>query len=463
MPNNKKTRFLAIAAGCAVIAAFSAGLFVRNGMDSQPREREVVAAQEMAAHFAELRNLESSADGSNANLLRLFANVLFLVRQEYVEKTNTTEMAHGSLESMLASLNDPHSLFFKPDETARLEAAANGKLEGIGASLTLVQAKEGDLEKTMLKVVAPFPNSPAERAGLLPGDYIDEVDGKWVISHDPFHEIETLRKQHAEFKKLREADQRARARLKNSLTLSDAVNRLTSFDAAKGSTNVSMTVIREGKPVKLEAPITRLTVAPVGHKAIGKLGYVRVNFLGAATPKAVEKAIDELRPNIKGIVLDLRNAPGGQIEPAKQLLSRFVPGTALGQARFRADKAYKTRPISLVAAPKPYKIPMVVLVNKGTYNVAEFVASALKNQAKSALIGEATFGDASEIALFKLSDNSGFTLTLGRYLNPDGTEFHGTGVQPQVKVAEKPTKMGDPAADPALKQAISTLTAKVGG
>lgn len=419
--------------------------------------------QEFAPFFTEARPLEPSVGGGDTRAFRLFESVLQLVAQEYVDRVDERAMTHGALQSLLAALEDPHSRFLEPSELTRLEAAANGKVEGVGVTLAISARKEGDVEQRFLQIVAPLPNSPAERAGLKPGDQIVEIDGKWIIVQDPFHEVLQLQRRHADRKLIREADQRARERLKKSLTLAEAVQLLTTLGEKEEPKPRELLIKRGSEQVRLKVVPARFQVRPLEYRLLrDRWGYIRLNLLNGEAAKLFGEALKSLRAaQAKGLILDLRNTAGGQLLAARQMLALLVPSTRIGLIQYRQGKTYVKKPLELGLKPTPVHLPIAVLTNRGTYNVAELMALVLRTEVNAPLIGMPTYGDASALTLYKLRDGSGFTLTVGRYIGQDGTFFHGRGLEPGVRVAQEPLQRGLPGADAALDHALRALEQKL--
>lgn len=468
-------------------ATFSGGWWFRQTLHhAQVPHSTMTAMQEFAPSFADARTLGSPKSPGEPATSGLYWNVLRLVRDEYVEKVDERKMAHGSIAMMLASLDDPHTEFLTPHEKARLRQALDGKLEGAGAVLGIMARKQGNLEQRFLQVIAPMPGSPAERAGLKPGDLILEVDRKWIIAYDPFHEVAELQRKHADRKQIREADQRARDRLKNSMTLRTAIEQLSTMPGTKDPDKVPVETLdeedaketKQPEPVKNEVLLTvkrgsetlripvkfgQTEVRPLDYKIINdRWGYVRLSLINTRSAAQFTGALKALKARSKGLIIDLRNTAGGETEPAKKILSQLVSSRQIAQIQYRQGTAMKKKPVQLSGSPAPAGMPVVVLTNRGTYNVAEMFALALKTGAKATVVGTPTYGDASEISIYNLQDGSAFTLTTGRYLGSDGTDFHQRGIQPDSRVTEDPKMVGQTGADPALDRAVSILQNKGG-
>ncbi len=456
------------------------------------RGSETVVQRDFAPTLADARVPSKEAKVSEPAMTQLYFRVFNLVRQEFVEPVDPTRMAHSSLQMLLNSLNDPHSQYLTVEQRRRWLNALNGDVEGIGALLGVLTRKHGEREQQLLRVISVLPGSPAQRAGLQPGDFIVEVNGKWIISEDPFYEVLELQRAHADRKQIREADQRARERLRNSLTLSEAIDLLSRAPASSTSaqpeekashdgtpqkdtdgqgnsstTQIELTVTRAGQTLKVKVEPGRMQVRPLEYRLFEqRWGYLRLNLLNSAAAKEAANALKTLQQGgMKGLVIDLRGTAIGQQEACLQILQPFISKQS-GRAKqvpvalveYREGKQYRKRPLSLTPASQPIRVPIAVLIDKGTYNVAELMALALRTGAKARLFGMPTAGDASQIALYKLRDGSGFTLTVGRYLGVDGTGFHQRGIQPDVRIPDPPRLQGQPEGDPALARALQWLS-----
>jgi carboxyl-terminal processing protease len=188
-------------------------------------------------------------------------------------------------------------------------------------------------------------------------------------------------------------------------------------------------------------------------------GYLRPNLLNAAAAREFASALRTLKQGgAKGLIIDLRGVAIGQQEPTLQILSLVATKRQVAQVEYREGKNYKKRPLNLPKAPQPANLPIAVLVDRGTYNVAELAALAIRQTSKARIFGMPTFGDASQTNLYQFKDGSGFTLTVGRYMGVEGTKFHQRGVQPDERIAAEPRMRGQLGGDPALERAIKWLS-----
>lgn len=450
------------------------------------RGAETVVQRDFAPTLADARTPRADAKLSEPSMVALYRHVYHLVKQEFVEPVDPAKMAHGSLQALLSSLNDPHTQYLTAEQRERWVNALNGQVEGIGALLGILMRKQGEREQQLLQVIGVVPGSPAERAGLKPGDFITEVNGKWIISEDPFYEVLELQRNHADRKQIREADRRARERLRNSLTLSEAIEMLSRLPSPAGraanepskvasadpsinrpqdadANQLGLTLNRGGQTLQVKVQLARTLVRPLEYSLLQRRwGYVRLHLLNSAAAKELSNALKTLQQgNMKGLIIDLRGTAIGQQEASLQILQRLVATRQVALVEYREGKSYRKRPLTLPQPPQPIKVPIAVLIDRGTYNVAELTALALRTGAKARLFGMPTAGDASQIALYKLIDGSGFTMTVGRYLGADGTTFHQRGVQPDVRVPDEPRMRGQPEGDPALARAIQWLSQEV--
>jgi carboxyl-terminal processing protease len=455
----------------ALALVFASGWLTRNLIATYMLKRgsEVVVQRDFAPALADARTPAPNPQVSEPSMVSLYYRVFSLVRDEYVESVDTDKLAHGSLDALLASLNDPRSQFLRPAQREQFARALSGEIQGIGAVLTVVNRKTtlrvGDetapLEQNLLQVAAVVPGSPAEKAGLKQGDVIDAIGGQWIISEDPFAEIAQLQRMHSPREQIRQASERARQRLQNSLTLSEAIQQLSQNpNDEKEAKPLQLTVKRGGQTLKLEVARATTKVRPLEYRLLqSRWGYLRPNLLNAAAAREFASALRTLKQGgAKGLIIDLRGVAIGQQEPTLQMLSLVATKRQIAQVEYREGKNYKKRPLNLPKAPQPANLPVAVLVDRGTYNVAELAALAIRQTSKARIFGMPTFGDASQTNLYQFKDGSGFTLTVGRYMGVDGTKFHQRGVQPDERIAAEPRMRGQLGGDPALERAIKWLS-----
>lgn len=367
-----------------------------------------------------------------------FENVYNLVREHYVDPLpSATRMSQGTVRGMIAALNDPNSYFLEPAEMRVFDAEADGRFAGVGAVTALRSVKKDGVTEHKIAVVAPLPGSPAEHAGLKPGDVITHVDGKWILGASPLLDYNRVLKQYqaegASEEDLDKAAESARERIRAGLGLHKAVNLLR---RGTGEKRV-LTVEREGaaKPLRIELTTANTKVEPVTARTITVNGrsaaYVRVAALTQNAGDAFARALEGLPPADGGVVLDLRGNPGGSLEAAQAIdayLSRggpFLVETVAGGRRNTLGSPSSSRS----------DLPRVaVLVDRGTGSTAEALAASLADKQNAPLLGARTFGDGLVQTLYPLSDGSGFTLTTGRMSGPRGTAWDRVGLAPRVSL-----------------------------
>jgi carboxyl-terminal processing protease len=381
----------------------------------------------------------------------IFETVLDHVRRDYVDPTGPdSKLSEGALSRMFASLDDPKTEYLSPPLRSALQQGLAGDFHGIGAALTVVKQKRDGVDYRLLEVVDAMPGSPADRAGLKPGDSISSVDNHWVIDYSVMVDIDRLTKSKAS-----DADKEAEARkiaerFKSGYTL---VKAMTALETGQGSP-LQLVVDRPGAaaPIKVTLTTAETRVDPVEYKLIGKkVGYLRVHQFNARATEQFQQALASPGA-IKGLVLDLRDNPGGQsadphsgvngYDSALALLARLTHGQVGMIARHPKD----IQPI-VVSGSRQIRVPVVVLVDQGTANVAEFVASALRAHGRAKIVGAKTFGD-PVLQLFAVMKNgAGVELATAHLLDSQGAELS-EGVRPDVTA---------PAGDAALNRALQIV------
>lgn len=332
----------------------------------------------------------------------LFANVIELIRDEYLdpEKTDYDKMTYSALRGLLSSL-DPHSQFLDPESYSMIRTETEGQFGGLGISVGMVD--------NQLTVNVPIQGGPAFRAGLMPGDRILKIDGQGT----------------------------------QKLTLTEAIRKLRGRPGAP----VVLTLYRPAETRTLEVPLVREiiqvpTLADVGllpfvQTGGEKIGYVRITQFGEKTAGEFDQAIDRLqREGASGLVLDLRDNPGGLVDAAVEVVSRFVsPGTLVVATEGRKAAAgrieYPAKPVL-----RRVRWPTVVLVNGNTASAAEIVAGALQDLGRAVVVGELTFGKGSVQTVqpvdVSVAPAVAVRLTTAHYTTPSRRKIHGVGIEPDI-------------------------------
>lgn len=403
--------------------------------------------------------LKDSTQQPNENR-DLVSSIVKLLKTHYVEPITAerqTQLAHGAVQGMLASLDDPDTRFLDPKERKLLDEAGSGKFSGIGAVVGLRNEKIGELDVTKVVVIAPMPGSPAEKAGLRPGDSITYIGGKWIITNDPFKEanLEKLAKA-ARNKEIDEftyqkAYDAAFKRLKEGIVITDALETLT----AKSSGEVSIRVDRPGeaKPIDFKLTCGSTVVDPVTARMLKNgMAYIHISQFNR---RAVKEFAEELKgaqsKHAKALILDLRSNPGGLMDAAVEVVGKIAGGGVMATVQ----ETKRSRTVKIPAGQK-LRLPVVVLVNGGTASVAELTAGDLKENGIATLVGTRTFGDGLAQTPLILKDGSAAVLTTGKMLTAKGTDFNGKGIQPDKTI------VNEGRGDKQLEEAEKVLAAKLG-
>jgi carboxyl-terminal processing protease len=369
-------------------------------MKSRARHLAILALAAFAGGY--LAQSTASAKGRSVTYdkLAIFSRVLTYVENNYVEKVDPTTLIYGAIKGMIATL-DPHSAFMTPKEYDQMKVDTDGEFGGVGLEVT----RSGH----DLVVVAPIDGTPAARAGLKPGDVIVSIDG---------------------------VDAR-------TLGLQDAVQRLR----GKPGSKVVLSILRQGfsEPRDLTLVRRHIEVDPVTGRLVDGFGVVKIKSFQDRTDHYLRNTLRALRARrkapLKGVVLDLRNNPGGLLDQAVAVADTFLPDGIIVTTRGRTAAAEVQR--AHRAGTEPL-YPMVVLVNGGTASASEIVAGALQDHQRAVIMGTRTFGKGSVQTVIDLADGSGLKLTIARYYTPSGRSIQELGITPDIVVpAVKVTRMDD--------------------
>jgi carboxyl-terminal processing protease len=322
--------------------------------------------------------------------LKVFTEILSLVQGNYVDEVNAKDLLYGAVKGMLETL-DPHSSFMPPEAFREMQVETQGSFGGLGIEITV--------KDRLLTVVAPIEGTPADRAGILPGDRIIKIEGQ----------------------------------LTKDLTLMDAVHKLR---GPKGS-KVTISILREGTPEPFDVRLVRevIEVRSIRSKDLGDgIYYVRIVSFQERTAKDLEHVLEQAQKGgSTALILDLRNDPGGLLNQAVAVSDMFLDK---GQLIVYTRGRQKNQDLRFTAEHTNGfpKLPMVVLVNGGSASASEIVAGALQDWKRAVLLGTKTFGKGSVQTVIPLSDGSGLRLTTAKYFTPKGRSIHGTGIMPDIIV-----------------------------
>jgi len=333
--------------------------------------------------------------------LKVFNNVLFLIQNNYVEKVELKDLLQGAIKGMLQTL-DPYSSYLTPEQYSEMKVDTRGSFEGLGIEITV--------KDFQLTVVAPIEGTPAEKAGIMSGDRIIKID-----------------------------DQPTK-----DMTLHDAVSKMR---GPRGTT-VRLTVLRGDSHTPKEYVLTRevIKVRSVRAKELeDNIQYIRVTSFQERTGEDLQKALEVAYDHkMAGLVLDLRNNPGGLLDQAIQVADQFLEKGKLvvyTQGRNEEKHDYFARS----GQKRDGRFPIVVLINGGSASASEIVAGALQDWKRAAVVGTPSFGKASVQTIIELEDHSALRLTTAKYFTPLGKAIQGKGITPDIPV-EAPKPEGEVAA-----------------
>ena len=345
-----------------------------------------------------------------------------MIKGKYIHEYDESALLDASAKGMVASLGDPYSEYYSPKEAAELLTSIEGDYEGIGVVVYV------DPEDNLLTVLAPYEDTPAQRAGMLPGDKILQIDDLAVTGENYTQAVDYMK----------------------GLT-----------EGSKGHETMEITLSRGGaEPFSVSVTREKIVLKTVSYKEYGSTGYIRLSGFDEHTLEQFSQAFNAIdREKMTGLVLDLRDNPGGTMDSAIAIADMLVPEGLIiyvqdkngARKNYNADQNYDG-------------IPLAVLVNENSASAAEILAGALKDRERATLIGTKTFGKgvAQTIEFFK-ADNSAVKLTTQKYYIPSGVCIDGVGIEPNITV-EMPQKEGvyygyqyDFADDLQLQKALEVL------
>jgi len=427
----RKKRFsLSGFAPLLVTLAFLAGFFYSDLRTGGVR-RALYAAQTVPQKVNLALQLEQGAQQGYLWPVELYWDVLSRLRSHYYQQVNEKQLTYAAIRGMLASLHDPYTRFMDPTEYRSMQEDTRGDFFGIGAQL---QEKEGQIV-----IYRPIEGSPADKAGIKAGDVIVEVDRKPVAG----------------------------------MRVDDVVKKIR----GPRGTKVELTIRRKGEAKLLHISIVRdLITSPVVYSYMEdeKLGIGRIRleqFNEKCDQLLVQKVRELEAKGLRALILDLRYNPGGLLNVAVDVASRFIDNgvvVLIQEKNGQITKLYAERG----RAFKPY--PLVVLVNEWSASASEIVAGAIRDNKRGVIIGETTFGKGLVQTIFQLQDSSAVAITTAKYLtpsgndlnrkvDPDGNEIRRGGIQPDivVKQSEEMTDIDDRAHDVQLQKAVEYLREKL--
>ncbi|RMF94964.1 MAG: S41 family peptidase [Candidatus Schekmanbacteria bacterium] len=340
----------------------------------------------------------SSVNGTNNETydkLSIFSQAFTLIKKNYVDekKVSTKDLVYNAIRGMLESL-DPHSSFMTPEMFKEMQIETKGKFGGIGIQISILDGQ--------LTVISPLDDTPAARAGIKELDKIVAIDGKST----------------------------------RGMTLNEAV----SLMRGQKGTKVVLTIVREGEKEPLVFPLIRdiIVIKSVKHTVFDDVGYIRISQFQEDTASELDNALKDLKEKkIIGLVLDLRNNPGGLLNMASEVADRFLDKGKLIVYTEERDHKKTMPPFKSKIKPLiPKDLPIVVLVNSGTASASEIVSGALRDWKRAIIMGTRTFGKGSVQTVIPLKDGSAMRLTTALYYTPKGTLIQEKGITPDIEVKQ---------------------------
>jgi carboxyl-terminal processing protease len=337
-----------------------------------------------------LANKQAETEGLPLDQLRNFSDIFARIKSDYVEKVEDKTLLEYAIRGMLSGL-DPHSTYLSPDEYNELRIGTTGEFGGLGIQV--------GMEDGFVKVISPIDDTPAYNAGLHAGDLIIRLDEQSV----------------------------------KGLTLNDAVKIMR----GKPGTDIVLTVVREGEDKPLKFTVTRdiIKVKSVKSRLLDAgYGYIRISNFQSGTGPQLKKAIDKLKTDnkgeLKGLVLDLRNNPGGVLNAAAEVSDLFIEKGKLVYTEGRIENShfeYNAKPGDVL-----HGAPMVVLINGGSASASEIVAGALQDHKRAVVMGSKSFGKGSVQTIQELRSGGAVKITTARYFTPSGRSIQGEGITPDI-------------------------------
>lgn len=333
----------------------------------------------------------SESEADTYEMLNLFGEVLERAKMSYVEEVSDKKLIEAAINGMLVSL-DPHSSFLDDQSFKYMNEQTKGKFGGLGIEVTM--------EQGLVMVVSPIDDTPAYKAGIKPGDFITHIDGEQVIG----------------------------------MTLNDAVDKMR----GKVGTKVKLTIRRiNQKPFDVKITREEIKIRSVKSELkSGDVAYIRISSFTEDTDQTIEKSLKKLKKEaknkLKGVVLDVRNNPGGLLDQAVNVSDLFLDKGEIVSTRSRnpEDTVKYTAKDGDIAQG----LPMVVLINDGSASASEIVAGALQDHKRAIILGEKSFGKGSVQTVIPLGNHGAMRLTTARYYTPSGRSIQAKGIEPDVEV-----------------------------
>ncbi len=351
--------------------------------------------------------------------LELFTNVVSIIKKNYVSEVKAKPLIYGALSGMLSSL-DPYSQFMDPDFHKEMQIETEGKFGGLGIVITI--------KDSFLTIVSPLEDTPADKVGIKPGDRIVKIDGEPT----------------------------------RGITIMEAAKKLR----GKKGTSVGLEIMREKSPELLKFSIVRdiIKVKSISNAHLipdTKIGYVRIVEFQKRTADDLKTSLQKLeKEGLKGLILDLRNNPGGLLDSAVDVADEFIRKDKLIVYTEGRNPEERRNYYSKRVPVLPEEVPLIILINKGSASASEIVVGAVQDWERGTILGTTSFGKGSVQNVIPLPDGSALKLTIAKYYTPKGVCIEKKGIKPDIIVELPEVKEGEKIKDLQLERAIEFLKKK---
>ena len=393
---------------------------------------------------------------------QVFEDVLDKVQQYYVDGGgNNGRLTNGALARMLASLDDPRTSYLEPVYREARQDALKGRYHGIGAVLTVFRTNPQGIENRHLTVVDVMPGSPAEKAGLRPRDVVTNIDDRWIVTYSITVESDRIARKTTDEEERAQQLKDVGKRFKQGYSLTKALSLLTTGESKTLKITYLRPHLAAPRTVVVKTGLTEID--PVEYRVLaGRIGYLRVRQFNARATHEFQMALDgtvAAGSKLKGLIVDLRGNPGGvraessaEVDgfmSSRKLMARLTKGGAVATLERRPNVR---EPLTIVGAKPALSLPRIVLVDRGTANLSEMVAAALRDSGAK-IMGAHTFGD-NVLQLFTVfKSGGGIEMTTAHLLTTSGGDL-GKGIEPDLPVGDE-----DISGEAAIRMALAKLGA----
>ncbi len=413
MKNKFLNGFLSGLAATFVIVAIVVTVFANRINENLLRENDNVKTENTSASAA--------AQVTDQDILKKIDKLEGLIDKYYMEKVDKNTMAEGIYKGLLQSLDDPYSVYYTKEEYTALMESSSGVYYGIGATVS------SDVKTGVLSIVKPFVGGPAYEAGLLPGDVLYKVNEEEVTGKD----------------------------------ITEVVGKIKGEEG----TTVNVTIVREGEADPIEFTITRrkVEVPTIEYEMLAnKIGYIAISEFDEVTAEQFRQALADLeKQGQKGLVIDIRNNPGGLLDTVVDMLDRMLPN---GLIVYTEDK-YGNRDEYKSDSKEEFNKPLAVLINGNSASASEIFAGAIQDYEKGTIVGTTSFGKGIVQSILPLTDGTAIKVTVSKYYTPKGRNIHKIGISPDVTVelddALRQKVVIEKKEDNQLQKAISILNKEI--